>query len=193
MTVRIAALVGSLRAGSVTRIASREALAEAERLGAETDLIDLREFDLPMYDPDASDAGDAVALKSRLRDADAVVLGTPMYHGSYSSPIKVAIDYSGFDEFENTTVGLLAVAGGSFPITALEHLRSTMRALDAWVLPHQAAIPNASSTVADGEIVDEDIAERVRTLGRRVVQYANIEPDPLSFEGAHNVKEVEDT
>ncbi|MGM0398227.1 MAG: NADPH-dependent FMN reductase [Halobacteriota archaeon] len=193
MTVRIAALVGSLRAGSVTRIASREALSAAEQLGAETDLIDLREFELPMYDPDASDAGDAIALRERLRQADAVLLGTPMYHGSYSSPIKVAIDYSGFDEFENTTVGLLGVAGGSFPITALEHLRSTMRALDAWVLPHQAAIPNASSTVADGEIVDEDIAERVRTLGRRVVQYANIEPDPLSFEGAHNAKEVEDT
>lgn len=192
MTATIGALVGSLRDGSVTRIALREALAEAERLGAETDLIDLREFDLPMYDADDSDAGDADALRERLRNVDAVLLGTPMYHGSYSSPIKVAIDYSGFDEFENTTVGLLAVAGGSFPISALEHLRSTMRALDAWVLPYQTAIPNASSAVDDGEIVDDEIADRVQTLGKRMVQYASIEPDPITFEGAHNAAEIDD-
>ncbi|MFB6082113.1 MAG: NADPH-dependent FMN reductase [Halanaeroarchaeum sp.] len=187
---RVAALVGSLREGSVTRIALRESLDAAETAGAETDLVDLRTLELPPYDADADDAGDAPELRRRVRTADAVLLGTPMYHGSYSSPIKTAIDYCGFDEFENKTVGLLAVAGGSFPITALEHLRSTMRALDAWVLPYQAAVPNGSSRVTDGAIDDDDVRERVRTLGRRVVQYATIEPDPMSFEGEHNAGET---
>ncbi|MFB6070157.1 MAG: NADPH-dependent FMN reductase [Halanaeroarchaeum sp.] len=190
MPTRIAAVVGSLRAASVTRIALRTALDAAAAADAETDLVDLREFELPVYDADHDDAGDAPVLRERIRAADAVVLGTPMYHGSYSSPIKTAIDYCGFDEFEQTTVGLVAVAGGSFPITALEHLRSTMRALDAWVLPYQAAVPNASATVEGGVLVDDEIEERVRTLGRRVVEYANIEPDPRSFEGEHNVAET---
>lgn len=35
--------------------------------------------------------------------------------------------------------------------------------------------------------VDPKLEERVGTLGRRVVQYATIEPDPYSFESDHNV------
>jgi NAD(P)H-dependent FMN reductase len=109
-----------------------------------------------------------------------------MYHGSYSGVLKNALDHCGFDEFEGTTVGLLGVAGGAFPITALEHLRSVCRALNAWVLPHQAAIPQASTAFDDGTFVDEDVAARVATLGRRIVEYASIEPDPGTFESDQN-------
>jgi hypothetical protein len=62
-----------------------------------------------------------------------------------------------------------------------------LRALDAWVLPYQAAVPNASSRVSDGELSDPGLADRVATLGDRVVQYANIQPDPRSFESEQNV------
>jgi NAD(P)H-dependent FMN reductase len=122
-----------------------------------------------------------------VRGADAVLLGTPVYHGSYSAPLKNALDYCGFDEFEHTTVGLLAVAGGSFPTSALEHLRSVCRALNAWVLPHQAALPRVSSQFRDGELVDETMADRVDTLGVRLVEYANIQPDPMTVEACENV------
>jgi NAD(P)H-dependent FMN reductase len=183
----VAGVCGSLRDDSVSRIALRTALDAAADRGADTDLLDLREFDLPAYDPDADEPGDAAELTRRVREADAILLATPMYHGSYSSPLKTALDYCGFDEFEDKTVGVLAVAGGSFPITALEHLRSVLRALDAWVLPYQAAVPNASSRVSDGELSDPGLADRVATLGDRVVQYANIQPDPRSFESEQNV------
>jgi NAD(P)H-dependent FMN reductase len=140
-----------------------------------------------MYDPDVDEQADGNELRARLRAADAVILGTPMYHGSYSNVVKNALDYCGFDEFEGKTVGLLAVAGGSFPVTALEHLRSVCRALNAWVVPHQVAVPRASGAInEDGTFDNEDLAERVRVLGRRVVQYADIEPDPASFESEHN-------
>lgn len=183
----VVAVAGSLRDGSHTRTSLQVALEGAESTGATTELLDPRQFDLPMYDPDVESQGDGDAVRQRLRDADGILLGTPMYHGSYSNVLKNVLDYSGFDEFEHTTVGLLAVSGGSFPITALDHLRSVCRALDAWVLPHEAAVPRASSAVEDGELTDEKIAERVRVLGARVVHYANIEPDPQSFEAASNV------
>ncbi|MFC6725805.1 NADPH-dependent FMN reductase, partial [Halobium palmae] len=163
------------------------ALDGARAAGGTDDLLDLREFDLPPLNADLDEQGDAAAFAECLREADAVLLGTPMYHGSYSGVLKNALDHVGFDEFEGKTVGLLAVAGGSFPVTALEHLRSVCRALDAWVLPHQVAIPRASRAFEDGEVVDGGIEERTRVLGERAVQFAHIEADPRTFESGENV------
>lgn len=53
--------------------------------------------------------------------------------------------------------------------------------------PHQVAVPRAHAQFDDGDLVDEDLDGRVLTLGRRAVQYADIEPDPDSFEGEQNV------
>ncbi|WP_299265097.1 NADPH-dependent FMN reductase [Halorientalis sp.] len=187
----VVAVCGSLRNESHTRKGLQHALDAAAATGGETELLDLRAWDLPVYDADASEAGDADAFTARVREADAVLLGTPVYHGSYATPLKNALDYCGFDEFENKTVGLLAVAGGSFPITALEHLRSVCRALNAWVLPHQAAIPRASDAIegdaTDWRFVDEGAADRVSVLGERAVEYATIEPDPPCMQSTENV------
>ncbi|MFC7072043.1 NADPH-dependent FMN reductase [Halovenus rubra] len=183
----VAALCGSLRDGSYTRIALGHALDEAEEHGASTELLDLREYHLPVFDPNAEEISDAERLRSELRTADSVILGSPMYHGSYAAPLKNALDYCGFDEFEDTTVGLLGVAGGSFPTGTLDHLRTVSRAVNAWVLPHQAAIPSASSQFEDGDFVDEALEERTRLLGQRAVEYAQIEPELPSFESTQNV------
>ena len=178
---------GSLRNESYARRALTRALDAAEDAGATTELLDLREYDLPVFDPDRDDTADAARLTEAVREGDAVVLATPVYHGSYSSPLKLALDYCGFDEFEDTTVGLLAVAGGGFPVTALDHLRSVCRAVNAWVLPHQVAIPRARNNFEDGRLVDDDIAARVDTLGERAVEFAHIEPDPPCPESLENV------
>ncbi|SDY39490.1 NADPH-dependent FMN reductase [Halopenitus persicus] len=179
-TKHIIALCGSQRGGSRTRYALEQSLGAAETKGATTNLVDLTTVDLPVFDPDHSDAGDAEKLRQLVRSADGVLLGSPVYHGSYSSVLKTALDYCEFDEFENTTVGLLVVAGGGFPTPALEHLRSVARTLKAWVLPHQVAIPNAHSTFEAGELTDEVLAERVETLGIEIVDYAGVESYPES-------------
>jgi NAD(P)H-dependent FMN reductase len=182
----VVAVAGSLRDRSYTRRALRVALSGAADAGASTEMLDLREYDLPTLNPDDDVPPDAVRFTDAVDAADSVLLGTPTYHGSYSGVLKNALDYCGFEEFEHTTVGLLAVAGGAFPVTGLEHLRSVCRALNAWVLPHQAAVPRARGAFEGEEIVDESIAERVRVLGRRSVEYATIAPDPATFESTQN-------
>ncbi|WP_226010062.1 NADPH-dependent FMN reductase [Halomicrobium salinisoli] len=182
----VVAICGSLREESYTRRALRIALAAAGEAGASTELLDLREWDLPVFDADEKDAGEAEQFRQQVQAADSILLGTPVYHGSYATPLKNALDYCGFDEFEKKTVGLLCVAGGSFPITALDHLRSVCRSLDCWVIPHQAAIPRASNAFRGDELTDESTEDRVRTLGREAVEYANIEPDPASLESCEN-------
>jgi NAD(P)H-dependent FMN reductase len=182
----VVAVCGSLREASRTRVSLEHALRGVRDAGGTGDLLDLRTFDLPPFDADDEAQGDTERFTAAVRTADAVILGTPMYHGSVSGVLKNAIDYCGFDEFEGKTVGLLAVAGGSFPVTALEHLRSICRALDAWVLPHQAAVPRSSANVDPDGITDEGLAERVFVLGRRTVEYADISPDPRTFESDQN-------
>lgn len=178
--IEVIAICGSLRDESRTRVALQEALSAAAAQGASTTLIDLREYHLPAYgqSDEGKDAGDAPELRRVIDEADAILLGTPIYHGSYSSPLKTALDYSGRDEFADKTVGLVAVAGGRFPTKGLEHLRNVCRHINAWVLPREVAIPNSSSTIQNGEITDDRIAERLENLGEELVMYANIEELP---------------
>ncbi|MGB9955708.1 NADPH-dependent FMN reductase [Haloferax prahovense] len=183
----VVAICGSLRDHSYTRLALEHALAGASAAGGTTELVDLREYDLPPLDADYDEQGDSAELRRVVDGADAVILGTPVYHGSYSGVLKNALDYCGFDEFGEKTVGLLAVAGGSFPVTALEHLRSVCRSLNSWVLPHQVAIPRVSSSFDGDDLASEDLRKRVERLGRDAVVYANIEPEPPTFESSENV------
>jgi NAD(P)H-dependent FMN reductase len=174
----VVALCGSLRDESKTRIALGEALAAAREAGATTELVDLRAYDLPDLYAEDGPVPAAEELRETVAAADSVLLGTPNYHGSFSGVLKNALDYCRRDDFEETTVGLLEVAGGEFPGSALAHLRTVSRTLNAWTLPTEVAIPRSSSTVSADGIDDDAVAERTRTLGRELVRYAGVTASP---------------
>lgn len=174
----VAALNGSLRDASKTRIVLEAALESAAESGARTSLLDLREYQLPAYDPDTREPADVATLSRTVADAEAVVLGTPNYHGSYSGVLKNTLDYLGRDEFEGTTVGLVEVAGGEFPGPALEHLRRVARTLNAWTLPLEVGVPSSHETVGRQGIRDESVQARVEEFGRELARYAGVERFP---------------
>ncbi|ELY55556.1 NADPH-dependent FMN reductase [Natronolimnohabitans innermongolicus] len=190
-TPSVVAVSGSLREESYTRTALQYALRAAGDAGAETTLLDLREYDLPVYDPDRENPDEAEEAMRLVREADAVALGTPVYHGSYSGALKNFHDYCGWDEYEDTTVGLLATAGGGSYGSTLDHLRITVRGVHGWVLPHQVGLRNASSTFeADPDAIDgrrfrdPELRERVEKLGRNLARYAFIDPSVTSAQAA---------
>ena len=131
--IRVVGLSGSLRDGSYTRLAVQIALRGAAELGAETRLLDLRDYELPFCDGRVDEATcppDVLRLRRDLRAAQGIILGTPEYHASFSGVLKNALDLMGFDEFEGKMLGLVGVSGGRLgAINALNSLRMVGRAL----------------------------------------------------------------
>ncbi|NUE01542.1 NAD(P)H-dependent oxidoreductase [Halorubraceae archaeon YAN] len=177
--VRILAVSGSRRENSTTRAALQHGLSFADERGAETDLLHLGAVNLPLYHPDEDEQGDSAALCQRVLEADGVLLGSPVYHGSYSSTFRNFHDYCGWDEYENTAVGLLATAGGGSYGATLEHMRSTVRGVHGWVVPQQVGIRGASRKVENGVVTDSDITARIEKMTQQVLEEAErLNPRP---------------
>lgn len=174
---KLVAVAGSPRADSYTGTALEYALDAAETAGADTELLELGRLELPLFRPESDRQDDGANVTGRIREADAVLLGTPASHGTISATLKNALEYCLPDEFEGTTVGLLAVAGGGMYGTTLEHLRLCIRVLHGWVLPYDVGIPHVGEQFdADGDFVDSELEASVRRLGRMTVEYTPIEP-----------------
>lgn len=175
--IRVVGISGSLREVSASRRAVAIALEGAREIGAETRLLDLREYDLILCDgkDDESDYPQGVfKLREDVQAAHGILLSTPEYHGGYSGVLKNALDLMGFDEFEGKMLGLLGVSGGAMgAFGALNSLREVGRALHAWVIPQQASVPYAWKAFDDdGTLKDDKLAERVRGVGREVARFA---------------------
>ncbi len=175
--LHLVGIVGSLRSGSYTRMAVKIALRGAEAMGATTRLIDLRNYELPFCDGEHAQVEgypDALRLRREVAAAQGVILGTPDYHGSFSGVLKNALDLMGFDEFGGKVVGLVGVSGGAMgTVNALNDLRKVGRSLHAWVVPQQAAVPQAGRHFdADGRLDDPDYEKRLQEVGREVARFA---------------------
>ena len=176
--VRIVGICGSLRKESYTRMALAVALRGAAERGAETKLIDLRDYQLGFCNggDEADYPKDVARLREEVRNAQGIILATPEYHGGYSGVLKNALDLMGFDEFEGKMIGLVGVSGGGMgAFGALSALRSVGRALHAWVVPEQAAVANVDEVFDEkGNCRDERIEKRLKAVGQQVAKFAGL-------------------
>ncbi len=175
--VFVVGICGSLRRGSYTRMAVQIALQGAEEVGAETQLIDLKDYDLVFCDGKEDESTfpeDVSKLRREVSQARGIILGTPEYHGGVSGVLKNALDLMGFEEIESKMIGLVGVSGGALgAVHALDSLRTIGRALHAWVIPEQASIPNAWEVFDDsGTLKDSGLEKRVMEVGRQVARFA---------------------
>lgn len=167
--MRVLGIGGSMRSGSSTEVVVRAILAAAERPGVETTMVAGPDLVLPPYEPGRLATPEAERIVAQMRAADAIVLGSPGYHGSISGLVKNAIDYSEElreDErvyFDGLPVACVATAyGWPGAVHTLGALRDIVHALRGWPTPLGLAINGAEPGVIEGgRIVSSVLLEQV--------------------------------
>jgi FMN reductase len=169
---------GTLRSNSSTERALRHCLSAVERQGGRTMLFCGDDIDLPMYNPHDADRTDkAAAMVGALRDADAVVVGSPGYHGGVSGLVKNALDY--IEDLrtdprvylDNTPWGCISCAyGWQAAVGTLGQLRVIGHALRAWPTPLGVAI-NSADEIWDegGALVDTTVQGQLDMLATQLL------------------------
>ena len=179
--LRVVGIGGTLREDSTGLRALEQALRAAEDAGATTELLDLRQLALPMYEPGKAleEYGEnAERLVEAMRDADAMLWSTAAYHGTLAGATKNALDFAQFlarDErayFQDKVVGLVATAGGEMAaVNSINAMVNVVHALRGVAAP--LSVPATQSWKVfgkQGNIRDEAVAGRLGSLGRLVVE-----------------------
>jgi len=177
----VVGLGGTLREGSSTERALRYCLSAVERQGGRTKLYAGPDIDLPMYAPHNLDrTPKAAELVGALRDADAVIVASPGYHGAVSGLVKNALDYiEDLREgprvyLDNTPWGCITCAyGWQAAVGTLGQLRVIGHALRAWPTPLGVPI-NSADPVWDssGELIDTTVRGQLEMLASQVLSFA---------------------
>lgn len=180
MNPNIVGLGGSLRASSASLLALGTALHAAGEDGAHVELLDLRELDLPLYGTTGRAVpGGAERLARAVGEADAMIWSSPLYHGTVSASFKNALDWLELlgaadpPYLSGMPVGLIAAAGGSQGLQAINTMEFVVRALRGWTVPFVVAVPRAYAAFGpDGRPREEAVGGQLATLGREVVAAA---------------------
>src|SRR5690349_9786779 len=96
MTVKLLAMAGSTRTGSLNQALVDLAVADARAKGADVTSIRLKDFDLPIYDGDLEANAfppAALELKRLFVGCHGFLMATPEHNGSTSAVLKNAIDW----------------------------------------------------------------------------------------------------
>lgn len=126
---------GSPFPGSSTAFLAEEIKAQIEQPENHVKIIDLCQWDIPLLGHPKTE--DLEKLKYIAGEADAIIIGTPNFHTSFSGILKNALDHLSFDQFEGKPVALYCTSGGMRNTDPLAQLRMVMRGLHALTIPNQ--------------------------------------------------------
>src|ERR1700730_6337821 len=175
----VVGLGGSLAKHSSSLAALKIALEGATEAGAETDLLDIRELSLPIYDPAPGETPpDSVrAMCDAIYQANGLIWSSPMYNGTISGSFKNALDWLKLLGDRNPpyltdkVVGLISTAGGMQGLQAVNTMEFVVRALRGWAVPLVMPIAQAWKAFdKQGTPVDAQLTEQLHALGREVAR-----------------------
>ena len=174
---------GTIGGPSSTERALRIAIAAAAGEGFSTRIFGGAELArLPLYDPKAAKrTAEEQDFVEAVRNASALIVASPGYHGNVSGAVKNALDL--LEETANDPhrtyladmpVGLISTAyGWQATGSTIAALRSIVHSLRGWPTPYAAAI-NCQITRFDdaGGANDPEAVEQLAMVGRQVARFA---------------------
>jgi FMN reductase len=173
MSIKIVGISGSLSKQSKTELAVQKALDFAEELNvnAETEIIPLSEYDLVFCDGRNPELyiGDTLEVINKIIEADALIVGSPIYRGTFSGAFKNLFDLIPNDSLKGKAVGIVATGGSDHHFLAVEHqFKPLLGYFNAYVIPGGVYANN--SHFKDGQLVAEDILKRLEKLSEETVR-----------------------
>lgn len=161
--MNIALILGSVRQGRKTnRVALHlKALFESQEDVSVT-LLDLAEYNLPVFStrwakeskPDPA----IVNFANELSQADAMVLISPEYHGSYTGVLKNALDHY-WGEFKRKPIGVVTTGSGRFGgVNASSEMQQLVLSLGAFPIPTKLMVPFVQDAFSEaGQPINERV------------------------------------
>jgi NAD(P)H-dependent FMN reductase len=163
---KIAIISSSVRSGREShRVALYFRKYLMENSLADTDLIDLQQYDFPVFDErlkyQESPLPEALDFAERIRMADGVIIVVPEYNGGYPASIKNAIDLLTV-EWRRKPVAISTVSDGTFGGSqVIISLQFILWKLKAWTVPAQFPVLRVPETFDEKGIpVDRDATDR---------------------------------
>ncbi len=183
---KVLAFSGSLRADSYNTRLVRVAAEGARSAGAEVTVIELRNFDMPLFNEDLEAKSGmppaAKQFKELLKSHQGLLIASPEYNSSITAALKNALDWATRPEpgeaplvaFNNRVCGLLAASPGALGgLRGLVHLRAILGNIGVIVLPQQIACMKAHESFDDkGALKDARQQAAVMALGAAVATTA---------------------
>ncbi|MFQ3250032.1 MAG: chromate reductase [Glaciecola sp.] len=181
---KILAFAGSGRKHSYNFSIAKCAAQGAQIEGVEVTVIDMSEFDMPIFNEDLeAEVGlpeNAKKFKQLLMSHDGFLIGNPEYNSGYSALIKNAIDWASRMEegekplqaFKGKYAALIAASPGALGgIRGLVPLRMLLGNIGMNVLPNQVAIGGIDKLVDEQHSVsDEKTQKKLHNLGRSLAE-----------------------
>lgn len=178
--MHIVAIVGSLRAKSLTRML----VTEVQTLVAPAVTITIAEIgDLPLFNEDLDSADESTTpasvlrLRQQIREADAVLIATPEYNSAPPGVLKNALDWAslpfGKSALAKKPVAVFSAGGGRLSgVRALIMLRTMLTGCRMLIMPQPELMINLSETFKDGELIDHKVRDSLREFVAALVVWA---------------------
>ncbi|HEU4609893.1 MAG TPA: NAD(P)H-dependent oxidoreductase [Chitinophagaceae bacterium] len=176
--MKTAIIIGSIRTGRQSQKIAWYLEKKLKKKGVEVDMIDLKDYPLPLLeervhihmDPPAN----AVELSGRLYEADSLILVSPEYHGSYSGVLKNALDYFR-TEFSRKVIGVVTTSGGKFGgINASHQLQDLVLHVGAYPMPVKLLVPEIHFAFdADNNLLPEALQKSTQQFVDEFVWFAS--------------------
>jgi len=174
-------LCGKHRLKSFNRQLATTTAAIARTAGAEVTHIELRDFDVPMYNADLEakgTPGDVMRLKQLTWEHPAWIICAPEYNASYPALLKNTLDWisspvksdplwqDGLRSSRGKVVGMLSASPGALGgLRSQSHLAPLLINLMCWVAPTSFALGRAGDAFdPDGNLVSEAAQKGVRSV-----------------------------